>query len=281
MADRMTPTAQRRPGREPRRHLLQHDQAVTERPASSAQRRPGREPRRHRTSRCGSSAAPAEPAQRRPGREPRRHTCRSSTHPDPVSSAGSLNEGRGVNPGDTMGGTQDGRRRPTRIQPLNEGRGVNPGDTCGKSAFVRIPTVGELAQRRPGREPRRHLVSRGSALFRSAAELGAQRRPGREPRRHPAPMPEPPTPADAQRRPGREPRRHITARIPPATPPTLNEGRGVNPGDTARAPFGGFRASREPSLNEGRGVNPGDTSSAVRFDRKRLHAGGRSTKAGA
>ena len=43
-----------------------------------------------------------------------------------VVGARSLNEGRGVNPGDT-------RRRPisedTRPQPLNEGRGVNPGDT--------------------------------------------------------------------------------------------------------------------------------------------------------
>ena len=36
----------------------------------------------------------------------------------------------------------------------------------------------------------------------------------------------------------------------------LNEGRGVNPGDTPRAPI---RPGARPSLNEGRGVNPGDT----------------------
>ena len=37
-----------------------------------------------------------------------------------------LNEGRGVNPGDT------GRRRWPELDgtPLNEGRGVNPGDTA-------------------------------------------------------------------------------------------------------------------------------------------------------
>ena len=36
-----------------------------------------------------------------------------------------LNEGRGVNPGDTPGPRQAGSGR----SPLNEGRGVNPGDT--------------------------------------------------------------------------------------------------------------------------------------------------------
>ena len=37
---------------------------------------------------------------------------------------------------------------------------------------------------------------------------------------------------------------------------TLNEGRGVNPGDTL--PFPSVTLRRW-SLNEGRGVNPGDT----------------------
>ena len=37
---------------------------------------------------------------------------------------------------------------------------------------------------------------------------------------------------------------------------SLNEGRGVNPGDTRDTPRG---ARRAPALNEGRGVNPGDT----------------------
>ena len=134
-------------------------------------------------------------AQRRPGREPRRHPphasrLRVSTDP--------LNEGRGVNPGDTSG------RRPSylRSASLNEGRGVNPGDTCacGESLLLQ-----SRAQRRPGREPRRHpriLLHQSGVLNR------AQRRPGREPRRH--------GPGGrggggrivAQRRPGREPRRH-------------------------------------------------------------------------
>ena len=159
--------------------------------AAAAQRRPGREPRRHtprarpgprsrRTAqrrtpatlaRCIASSRPPRVAQRRPGREPRRHgfpasTCRRRPR--------ALNEGRGVNPGDT-------RRRWSRSPPhpaaLNEGRGVNPGDTV--ESHVTPPSV-ERAQRRPGREPRRH--SRATAT--SGAWMIAQRRPGREPRRH-------------------------------------------------------------------------------------------------
>ena len=52
------------------------------------------------------------------------------TAPDGDSSA-PLNEGRGVNPGDT--GNSFGRVAWTR-SPLNEGRGVNPGDTAPESA---------------------------------------------------------------------------------------------------------------------------------------------------
>ena len=50
-----------------------------------------------------------------------------------------LNEGRGVNPG------------------VNEGRGVNPGDT--RALDLACP-AGMDAQRRPGREPRRHVTRR-------------------------------------------------------------------------------------------------------------------------
>ena len=38
---------------------------------------------------------------------------------------------------------------------------------------------------------------------------------------------------------------------------SLNEGRGVNPGDTTASPSGSSPSGA--SLNEGRGVNPGDT----------------------
>ena len=59
---------------------------------------------------------------------------------------------------------------------LNEGRGVNPGDSwILVSLFFTLAT----AQRRPGREPRRQR--RQSAAC--SGVMSAQRRPGREPRR--------------------------------------------------------------------------------------------------
>ncbi len=86
----------------------------------------------------------------------------------------------------------------------------------------------------------------------------AQRRPGREPRRHPGPRPRVCEPLPAQRRPGREPRRHH-GRVSPtvARNVALNEGRGVNPGDTRQPKL--KQVGRPAPLNEGRGVNPGDT----------------------
>ena len=55
----------------------------------------------------------------------------------------SLNEGRGINPGDTS----PSARCQDRSAPLNEGRGINPGDTWEKPAvrscafylFIRAP----------------------------------------------------------------------------------------------------------------------------------------------
>ena len=66
----------------------------------------------------------------------------------------------------------------------------------------------------------------------------------------------------------------------------LNEGRGVNPGDTNAASVGlagfgcGARAGGRPPrpLNEGRGVNPGDTAAGVGRGAEDVE---RSTKAGA
>ena len=55
----------------------------------------------------------------------------------------------------------------------------------------------------------------------------------------------------------------------------LNEGRGVNPGDTSAARR---RPSPSSALNEGRGVNPGDTANAANHPAA-CHF--RSTKAGA
>ena len=57
----------------------------------------------------------------------------------------------------------------------------------------------------------------------------------------------------------------------------LNQGRGVNPGDTSL--FGTTFQIPGPTLNQGRGVNPGDTPAQVHF----IVSVGleRSTKAGA
>ena len=67
----------------------------------------------------------------------------------------------------------------------------------------------------------------------------------------------------AQRRPGHQPRRHANGSVIPAviTVP-LNEGRGINPGDTLHR-AGNLRVGRRP-LNEGRGINPGDTPALSR-----------------
>ena len=164
--------------------------------------------RRH----CGRSHA-----QRRPGRESRRHT---TVRASAWRSWPSLNEGRDVNPGDTST-TQVRPRR--RRSPLNEGRDVNPGDTQdasapGDTSSTRCsPKTPWHAQRRPGRESRRH----GGRAAASHGVDHAQRRPrvrsalneGRDV-----------NPGDTRRSPG-------TQR--PAAP--LNEGRDVNPGDTRAA----------------------------------------------
>ena len=92
------------------------------------------------------------------------------------------------------------------------------------------------AQRRPGREPRRHVNVKPLAgrIHGRSTKAGAW------------------NPGDT---PG-------TGWSGPATCSALNEGRGVNPGDTrgGRLP----RGRRWSPLNEGRGVNPGDTSSSLR-----------------
>ena len=265
--------------------------------AGRAPRRPlneGRGANPGDTKRAPASAPGASVAQRRPGREPRRHHRLAE-----LSEVGDLRS------------TKAGARTPATpavrtyadsdFEPLNEGRGANPGDTT--SAPVRAPSQ-TPAQRRPGREPRRHLE-----LRRVLADDGsvAQRRPGREPRRHSARRRPailvgvrstkagartPATPAArsrrcwitarAQRRPGREPRRHSTAatrsrlasrsaqRRPGREPRRhAHRGRGHVGGQDrstkagARTPAThGYLTRRQPcaySLNEGRGANPGDT----------------------
>ena len=324
----------------------------------SAQRRPGREPRRHTRPACCRCASRAlnEGRGANPGDT-------RTFHPAP-GCASTLNEGRGANPGDTgraPGAGRDSRRRSTkagartpatplngaraamippprstkagartpatptprtgsrgRSRPLNEGRGANPGDTRhgpveGRQPHVRSTKAGArtpatpaeefrrlddgvLAQRRPGREPRRHLPTLGPAHPLTALNEGRGANPGDTAGRKGLS----PAGLHAQRRPGREPRRHIQ-KSPPVElrPPTLNEGRGANPGDTPGASVtlstpacAQRRPGREPrrhstgpgyppsrcSLNEGRGANPGDTRGAARALEI---ARERSTKAGA
>ena len=189
--------AQRRPGREPRRHARRPTGPTP--PARSLNEGRGANP--GDTVHAFINSASSGDAQRRPGREPRRHVDdvlhsprrdRRSTkagartpatrpgRPPPSPCRGPLNEGRGANPGDTRGrayswarsrgALNEGRGAnpgdtPTRAAPrrpgpaLNEGRGANPGDT---RRGVRARVDGLHAQRRPGREPRRH-ATRGGA----------------------------------------------------------------------------------------------------------------------
>ena len=259
--------AQRRPGREPRRHPMPTVRCPR---VSVAQRRPGREPRRHgeagwvrrpehdRSTKAGArtpatlkislSTSSIPGAQRRPGREPRRHPSVPPHRP----TATPLNEGRGANPGDTLCAGIG----PRSARTLNEGRGANPGDT--RSTCPRPPRWSG-AQRRPGREPRRHRAAGAAAGARAPLNEGRGANPGDTPRTgsmHWSYMPV------AQRRPGREPRRHASrASHRRCECGSLNEGRGANPGDTAPPPAAGTRRWRP--LNEGRGANPGDTSRSL------------------
>ena len=139
-------------------------------PRESAQRRPGREPRRHwrergpggdlrvRSTKAGART-PATRADTRPSFLRRRplNEGRGANPGDTFScnvnagmDSSTLNEGRGANPGDTRPAERGPCRR---SQALNEGRGANPGDTCVSRSRR---TGSSFAQRRPGREPRRH-----------------------------------------------------------------------------------------------------------------------------
>ena len=212
---------------------------------STAQRRPGREPRRHsdcrarlldgydRSTKAGARTPATRPssggspvsttAQRRPGREPRRHAT-SRGPPPPLPRP--LNEGRGANPGDTLPDDGVGDRRLHRSTKAGA-------RTPATLAWLGIVDEGDPdAQRRPGREPRRHLDDE-EARPRSGARS---------------------TKAGAR------------------TPATLGSGAVEGGRDVARSTKAGARTPatrdssmdsrhQEPPLNEGRGANPGDTRS--------------------
>ena len=193
-----------------------------------------------------------------------------------------LNEGRGANPGDTSYCTRGPAPGRGARSSLNEGRGANPGDTV-KHVWQPCPcALREALNEGRGANPGDTLLP--LPRVRSKPHSAAQRRPGREPRRH-LKYAAPVVRTDArraQRRPGREPRRHAASTCQPPRCTALNEGWGANPGDTAwrstegRSPDRSTKAgARTPatrptrstrntgvavvSLNEGRGANPGDT----------------------
>ena len=258
--------------------------------SKTAQRRPGREPRRHRIAATNASTM-APNAQRRPGREPRRH---HGTRDNNGPCRRPLNEGRGANPGDTHRwaihpyGRAHAQRRPGR-EPRRHLLTVAPG------------THSRTAQRRPGREPRRHPFASISTRAPWSLNEGRGANPG-DTRRHHAQRSGRArstkagarTPATRQGRPRRPVRRLPLNEGRGANPGdtrrggrtrgwrrSLNEGRGANPGDTrvARTPppsivprstKAGARTpatrpdhhsapGRRAALNEGRGANPGDT----------------------
>ena len=328
-------TAQRRPGRSPRgdtrsparcpqpattalnegRGVHPGDTPSRERtPAGcpSAQRRPGRSPRRHPMPRPVPFGAP--PAQRRPGRSPRRHGVHLVDHEaDQVRSTkagaftpatpppllltnllrrGSLNEGRGVHPGDTpeqaatargraLRSTKAGAFTPaTLARPAHRPRDAIRSTKAGAFTPATPPPLlltnllrrGSLNEGR-GVHPRRHSRT-GSDSTRPCPPLNEGR--GVHPGDTCAPPPIVHATRSAQRRPGRSPRRHVTESLIPG--PCVE--RSTKAGAFTPATPAAFSGSRHPSepLNEGRGVHPGDTRDRAR---DRLAETLRSTKAGA
>ena len=132
------------------------------------------------------------------------------------------------------------------MAPLNEGRGVDLGDASGRFAShdTRSTKAGALTPATPVCIGLRHeLATYGfvKLIWPSAETITAKSLQA--------------------------------GALTPATPPAtgfstgwsrpLNEGRGVDPGDTGSDSVDSFRFG---SLNEGRGVDPGDTSSRLISD---------------
>ena len=97
------------------------------------------------------------------------------------------------------------------------------------------------AQRRPERQPRRHILdtARRSISHRQTLNEGRSVNPGRHAQQSSS-----------------------SSRTGSAT--SLNEGRSVNPGDTQRVEQIAQGVLPTAALNEGRSVNPGDTNAELR-----------------
>ena len=212
-------------------------------------------------------------AQRRPGPQPRRHwsqrSCGASSTADAQTKAGASTPATPT-PSGSAGLTVSAQRRPGP-QPRRHSR------PSPLSMMQRL-----AAQRRPGPQPRRHgehlddvldvhprSTKAGASTPATHIDLAhentaspAQRRPGPQPRRHVAV--------------GVQPGRHLLARSTKAgasTPATrgwtsargtaaapLNEGRGLNPGDTHRARRG--PACERPRSTKAGASTPADTRRA-------------------
>ena len=250
-------------------------------------------------------------AQRRPGRAPRRHAPRVRGGRSP----GRRSTKAGARTPATRGATEAGLRRPRRstkagartpatplrraLGPddraaLNEGRGAHPGDTSASSSRR---SKSAIAQRRPGRAPRRHRSASRARMdrLRRSTKAGARTPATQVGRtacgRAPSPLNEGrgAHPGDTGAQPDHErPPRHRSTKAGARTPAThrLRHAGIIRPVRSTKA---GARTPATPpgparcrcsnrTLNEGRGAHPGDTR-GLRVDRHGRHA--RSTKAGA
>ena len=127
------------------------------------------------------------------------------------------------------------------------------------------------AQRRPESEPRRHDPP---IRFSNVAGTPAQRRPESEPRRHSVPSTHSFSRGrPAQRRPESEPRRHSTCQQPKVVRfCSLNEGRSLNPGDTARDENPhrlGLHAQRRPESEPRRHIEDAELELVALTDAQR------------
>ena len=193
-----------------------------------------------------------------------------------------LNEGRSVNPGDTVSHPRPAFRRawltaqrrperqprlhvrwpcrPSRVlwRPLNEGRSVNPGYTT--RCTILDPHFGaRLRSTKAGASTpatHAHLARPGN----TPRSCFAQRRPERQPRLHLRTSLVTGVWYDAQRRPERQPRLHERAQVFAAHRFASAQRRPERQPRLHHPLTMRHRMRRDPAaLNEGRSVNPGYT----------------------
>ena len=218
-----------RPGR---RGLSRHDAApaASRKFTRSAQRRPGPQPRRHDAAFVGLSAYHI--AQRRPGPQPRRH----SSWPLPRASGVALVAQR--RPGPQPRRHSDARQPRIALQALDRSTkaGASTPATLELAVFGCVADLKCRSTKAGASTPATRALM--AVLVATTRPTPAQRRPGPQPRRHPD--------LDIRYPVRLDPRRSTKAGA--STPATRADGRSCWPGSSTH------------TLNEGRGLNPGDTS---------------------